>query len=70
MNELELNNYYYFSLVGTWGTVIFPDAWNAFIEWWRHRENIRGYSPLVEGDLITNKFYLNNPTIWSPWMIK
>lgn len=62
--------YFKFSIVGTWGTVIFPEPWNAFVEWWKHRENIKDYSPIVEGDLITNTFYLNNPSIWSPWMIK
>lgn len=58
------------SLVGTWGTVLFPLAWQSFISWWQFRESIPAYSPLINDDIITNKFYLDNPQIWSPWMIK
>jgi hypothetical protein len=58
------------SLVGTWGTVIFPMAWKAFVLWWNHRQSMPSYSPLIDDDFTTNRYYLDNPKIWSPWMIK
>ena len=65
-----------FSPIGTWGTVLYPIIWEAFREWWLWREKFRvdesdsTFPPFVDFDLLTNHYYMENPTIWSPWHIR
>jgi hypothetical protein len=61
-------------LVGTWGAVFFPLAWQGFREWWAWKKSQvprEKYGELLYiDDLITDKYFRDNPEIWSPWMIR
>jgi hypothetical protein len=64
------------SPIGTWGTVLYPLIWQAFREWWLWREQFRVQEtgdtlpPFVDFDILTNHYYNQNPSIWSPWHIR
>lgn len=65
----------HYSLVGTWGAVFFPIAWQSFREWWIwHQRQLTPKSIaefLVIDDLITDKYFRDNPSgIWSTWLIR
>jgi hypothetical protein len=67
--KLRVNNRglpFLYSLIGTWGPLLFPTAWTAFIEWWTYKKRI-GHIPLVKGTIM-NEFYKQNSNIWSPWI--
>jgi hypothetical protein len=55
---------------------MYPLIWEAFREWWLWRENFRieetaaPLPPFVDFDILTNHYYTQNPSIWSPWHIR
>lgn len=57
-----------YSLIGTWGPLLLPSPWSAFILWWKHRR-ASGADPSIQGTIM-NSFYRQNPSIWSPWMTR
>jgi len=65
---------YEYSLVGTWGQLLFPDKWREFRLWFEARyaggassESSRPYL----GNMITDQWYRGKgDTIWTPWFIK
>ena len=61
--------------MGTWGTVFFPIMWESFREWWRWKAEQTGSIEAIQeelyiDDLITDKYFRDNPDIWSPWLIR
>lgn len=61
---------YLYSLIGTWGPLLFPLPWLAFRKWWEvHLQQPTDYVPFIDGS-ITNEFFKANPRIWSPWNLR
>lgn len=60
-----------FSLIGSWGPLLLPNAWRAFLEWqqWRSAQSTTAGAPETE-DLVTNHFLRQNPNIWTPWHVR
>lgn len=66
-----LNGYrpFLYSLIGSWGPLLFPIYWQSFRLWWIEKSNNKSYHPFTE-QLITNDYYRRNPNIWTPWFIR
>ena len=73
---------YLYSLIGSWGPLLLPYPWRAFLLWWDaavsqleqaaesdivHPLNER--MPLVHNSVV-NYFYKENAKIWTPWMVR
>lgn len=60
--------FYRYQLLSSWGTVLFPSHWNAFVRWATSiRKSQPDFQPCVPF-LFNNIWYLNKPThIWTIW---
>ena len=80
--NLEINNGnqpFLYSLIGSWGPLLLPGPWLIFKKWinylkltYNNQNNNQNMkiTDLFVGNLITNSYLTNNPTIWTPWIIK
>jgi hypothetical protein len=72
---IEKHQYKYisYSLIGSWGPLLFPKFWLAFREWWSWRSSfakLNGlFEPITE-KIVVNHFYKQNMKIWTPWIVR
>ena len=75
---------YLYSLIGSWGPLLLPYPWRAFLLWWdaavsRVEEATDSPSDIVHTldermpfvhNSVVNYFYKENAKIWTPWMVR
>ena len=68
---------YRYQLVGTWGLLLFPQHWRAFVSWYREKSqqlasssSSSGFSPCVPF-LESSVWWARRPAaVWSQWLIR
>ena len=73
---------YLYSLIGSWGPLLLPYSWRAFLLWWdaavsRPEQAVDSDTvhPLAESmpfvhNSVVNYFYKENAKIWTPWIVR
>ncbi len=69
--------YYRCQLLGTWGTVMFPEHWSTFTSWLKTRgfqhtqgTSSLGFQPCVP-TLLSNTWWQTKPKrVWSQWFVR
>jgi hypothetical protein len=63
---------YRYQLVGTWGTILFPQQWREFVKWYNDKQRLSSSRfPACVPNVYSNVWYMNRPgKIWSQWMIR
>jgi hypothetical protein len=61
---------YLYSLLGSWGPIVFPMVWTAFRLWWQWTMHINPeYIPSTH-NLIINSFHKGNKDLWTPYFTR
>lgn len=60
---------YFYPLVGSWGTLVFPKQWEEFLFWFRQRRLTPSFKPNID-TFKTTQWFRNKPGLWTPWFIR
>eukprot|EP00899_Mesostigma_viride_P022576 jgi/Mesvir1/3502/Mv11985-RA.2 len=58
-----------YTLVGTWGQLMFPEHWREFREWYDARRE-SGLPPRLPGSITDNWYLRRGEAIWTPWFLR
>eukprot|EP00475_Leptophrys_vorax_P016497 TRINITY_DN2293_c0_g1_i5.p1 TRINITY_DN2293_c0_g1~~TRINITY_DN2293_c0_g1_i5.p1 ORF type:complete len:1039 (-),score=270.87 TRINITY_DN2293_c0_g1_i5:136-3252(-) len=66
------NHLFRYQLVGTWGTILFPQQWREFVEWYHEKQVTSTEAfPACVPNVFSNTWYKQRPgRIWSQWIIR
>ena len=75
--KLSGSSVYRYQLVGTWGLLLFPQHWRAFLSWYREKTQppsshaaVSAFTPCVPF-LESSVWWARRPTaVWSQWLIR
>ena len=68
--KLSGSSVYRYQLVGTWGLLLFPQHWRAFVQWYRDKSAQSSFTPCVPF-LDSSVWWARRPaSVWSQWLIR